>query len=487
MYGRNGTVRTLAEDLADLGLDANKVVGAVNDTHRAMVEGIALDPTGRPAGDASPRSYAEFGRTLLSESHNGGEPLTEKMWIKGAVKHPGRLRKALGVKEGEDISIAQVDGLIKKLSSKAKRSKDETSLLRAAILGKRLLLKSKKGKSLKTKVEDAIRARHADTVQEASFGLKRKPRGVEAMRARRKRALEYIKNRQTVKTQGKVFRATHKPRLRMLQKQKMARFGASGLARAHKAGFRVVQKRTEWDERLDALKATLGMAIVESKVQEMDQQPINHYAEAAFRIAVVAQYLGEIFDASGDPAGKQLMTLSTVAEELAQKITGEPTEEQEQTILRFIDGISAAMQVWEDAEFPSLLDSIEEGKCKGKGGKGKGKKDQEPTQPVAEAQEQSAISDIESFAGVLMSQAKDIAMATTSGNIRRVARHTVGLIRSVAQFAEMVDKTGKDVIGDSMRMELKMASKDAIESLKRVVSGVAEEKATPDSPATGVI
>ncbi len=34
--------------------------------------------------------------------------MAEKKWIAGAIKHPGALRKTLGVKEGETISEAKL-------------------------------------------------------------------------------------------------------------------------------------------------------------------------------------------------------------------------------------------------------------------------------------------------------------------------------------------------------------------------------------------
>lgn len=49
----------------------------------------------------------------------------KKKWIQGAIKHPGALRKALGVKEGEKISSAQL--------KKAEHSKTPTTRKRAQL------------------------------------------------------------------------------------------------------------------------------------------------------------------------------------------------------------------------------------------------------------------------------------------------------------------------------------------------------------------
>ena len=61
-------------------------------------------------------------------------------WIQDAVKRPGRVRKYLGVPEGEKIPMGKLDAAIAKLEGNTK-SDDEVSLLRALLLAKRFKTK----------------------------------------------------------------------------------------------------------------------------------------------------------------------------------------------------------------------------------------------------------------------------------------------------------------------------------------------------------
>ena len=62
--------------------------------------------------------------------------MSEKNWIKGAIKKPGALRKTLGAKKGEPIPVSKLE--------KASHSKNPTTAKRANLA---LTLRSmKKGK-----------------------------------------------------------------------------------------------------------------------------------------------------------------------------------------------------------------------------------------------------------------------------------------------------------------------------------------------------
>jgi len=71
-------------------------------------------------------------------------------WIQEAIKHPGALRKQLGVKKGKKIPLKKLNAIIKRLRKKAKGpkklSKAELTLLRRAILAKTLRKLRKKKK-----------------------------------------------------------------------------------------------------------------------------------------------------------------------------------------------------------------------------------------------------------------------------------------------------------------------------------------------------
>ena len=61
-------------------------------------------------------------------------------WIQDAVKRPGRVRKYLGVPEGEKIPMGELDAAIAKLEGNTKND-EEVSLLRALLLAKRFKTK----------------------------------------------------------------------------------------------------------------------------------------------------------------------------------------------------------------------------------------------------------------------------------------------------------------------------------------------------------
>ena len=61
-----------------------------------------------------------------------------KKWIQDAIKEPGRVRKYLGIPKGEDIPMSKLDAAIKKLKDKDDKSAEESSLLSALNLARRL-------------------------------------------------------------------------------------------------------------------------------------------------------------------------------------------------------------------------------------------------------------------------------------------------------------------------------------------------------------
>jgi len=67
---------------------------------------------------------------------------TAKEWIQDAISKPGRLHRHFGIPQDEKIPASKINGEIsrlhKKKEEKGSLSKEETSLLRALQLGKRL-------------------------------------------------------------------------------------------------------------------------------------------------------------------------------------------------------------------------------------------------------------------------------------------------------------------------------------------------------------
>ncbi len=64
--------------------------------------------------------------------------LSEKRSIADAVKDPNRVSRFLGVNNGDDIPVDRIDATIREMKGRTGRSKDETGMLRALMLAKRL-------------------------------------------------------------------------------------------------------------------------------------------------------------------------------------------------------------------------------------------------------------------------------------------------------------------------------------------------------------
>jgi len=92
-----------------------------------------------------PRRWASTENTMSSINR------VAENWIGPAIKEPGRLHKHFGIPEDKTIPMSKIKGEIAKLEKKEKRTKDETSLLRA--LNMAVTLKSKTAKNLPPNVE----------------------------------------------------------------------------------------------------------------------------------------------------------------------------------------------------------------------------------------------------------------------------------------------------------------------------------------------
>ena len=72
------------------------------------------------------------------------ESIQKKNWIKGAIEHPGALRKKLGKKEGEKITKADIAKEKKKIAADGKISASEKKEQKQLNLAKTLMSMGKK-------------------------------------------------------------------------------------------------------------------------------------------------------------------------------------------------------------------------------------------------------------------------------------------------------------------------------------------------------
>jgi len=79
---------------------------------------------------------------LLRVAQSIEKTVLAKKWVQDAIENPGRLHRHFGIPEGEKIPAEKINKEIARLHKKTegggKLSADETSLLRALQLGKRL-------------------------------------------------------------------------------------------------------------------------------------------------------------------------------------------------------------------------------------------------------------------------------------------------------------------------------------------------------------
>jgi len=413
-HPHNATVRPLDEELAEMGLNPDKVLSEI-DRNTAMLEGESplLDPAGLPEGSEDvPRSLAQYGSTLLDEKKKckkkedddeddddsdddgpegdeyegmgeGQDPepapepvsedvIVEKEWIAKAIKDPGRVRKYLGVPEGEKIPMAKIEAAIEKLKGQPD-SDEKKSLIGALVLAKRL--KSGIGEDVtEDQISDLLYLIDEGwELDEAGLGIVKKARGAAARLAKRMRHRAYLKSRGAMKLAAKIYRKKFKRKIKRREKMKLRRFGREGLAKLHKMGKRVVQrvtgkkKKKEWADTIASLQEEMGVmeetfGIQEPIDEDIEEREYSPTVEALLNAAETAMYLGEVFDAMGDEAGQVLLKLSDKAVDLADVIeaneNGEPTEEQEKHLDTVLDAVIKALGEYEDRGSPSLSEAI---------------------------------------------------------------------------------------------------------------------------------
>ena len=299
---------------------------------------------------------------------DAGDPeLVEAKWIQKAIKDPGRVREYLGVPDGETIPMAKLDAAIEKLKAVEEKTDEQQSLMSALVLAKRL----------KGGIDEGLDEDHiADllylidegweldegfqALDEVKFQITKKKRGAEARVLKRKRHREYLKHRGGFKMASKMYRKRFKRKIKRREKVKQRKFGSERLQKLHKQGKRVVM--AAWADQIASIQEELKLSESQANLtpQEDVDEPVSIVAEAALNAADTAWYLGEVFDAVGDEAGKLLMDLARKAVALADSIdeAGEPTEEQEQQLETVLNAVVRALAEYESMGSPSLGEAI---------------------------------------------------------------------------------------------------------------------------------
>jgi hypothetical protein len=196
---------------------------------------------------------------------------------------------------------------------------------------------------------------------EVTFSITRKRRGAEAIRAHLKRRREYISGRGAELRKGKQYRVHNKRQMMRVAIAKAAKYGKS-TEKLHAMGKRIIAKlggqgaKKEWSDKI----ASLREEIAGTAQAPITEAVIPVHSEAVFNAALLARYLGEVFDALGDEAGAELFKLSDVAVGMARDLEKVEALSDDQTskIEKLMEAMVTAMKEYDELGEPSLGDAI---------------------------------------------------------------------------------------------------------------------------------
>lgn len=349
-HPHNHTVRPLEEELAEMGLNPDKVLSEIERNTAALEGGPSpLDLGGLKEGDKTIRSLVEYGDSLKAE---------------GCDKPNGKKSKKAKTKKDDDADTEVDGGSDGDDGYEGMESTPDPDQDRIAEQKTLLMARLNEGDGEDITEEDAADLLYLiDEGWELDevFGVVKKIRGAAARIAKRVRHRAYLKVRGAKKLAAKIYRKKFKRKIKRGMTKKLRRFGRKGLEKLHKMGKRIVQK--SWadqianiQEELDAEAVTKDADIIEEEV--IEYAPI---VEAMYNAAETAMYLGEIFDAMGDDAGQVLLTLSDKAVDLGEAIEaneGDPTEDQEAKVETVLNAVIKALAEHEERGAPSLSEAI---------------------------------------------------------------------------------------------------------------------------------
>lgn len=162
------------------------------------------------------------------------------------------------------------------------------------------------------------------------------------------------------------------------QKKKLKKFGSAMLDKLHKMRKRIVMSDETPDTQslgentevspLQQLRQDLR-SIGQPKDQSEDQSERadvwNPYEEAAYNAAVLAGYLGEVFEMSGDTESADIMfNLSDEATDLSEMLDGFDEsdaldEDQEERLGKILEGIEKGLRLHEEMGRPTVDQVVE--------------------------------------------------------------------------------------------------------------------------------
>lgn len=311
MLTRDGvkSVRSIEEDLQEVGLKPTAVVGEIERMTQGLAEAKKNGGNAGPpvSGTAPPRSVEN---RALQESRTGGAPAGK----------PGR-------KSSE-----------KPVSETAPRDAK----------GKRVTLAEGARQALRDAGKDPA------ANQDEAFKVIKKIRKTAAMKLASR--LYRKAHKSAMRVASRVYRRRNKRKIAVRMKRKLKKFGRGLLQKLHKAGRRIVMSD---DSALANLREDLNS---NGGVASGDSQ--NQYEDAAHNAGVVSMLMAEVFEALGDQASADTMqALSDVSSDLADDLgklgaDGTMSESQDERLRKVLAQVVKGLKVYEGMGSPGLFDAI---------------------------------------------------------------------------------------------------------------------------------
>lgn len=172
--------------------------------------------------------------------------------------------------------------------------------------------------------------------------------------------------------QSRMYRKKNKRKIAKRQKKKLAKFGAKGLARLHKMRKRITMSAPAGSSLASLRESLSGSSSIAQLREDLatvgneaKSGNYNPYEEAAFNAGLLAYYLGEVFDVSGDTASAEAMfQVSDAAADLSQALDGlgeDDTlgEAQEQKLVAILESIQKGLRLHEEMGQPLVSQAMD--------------------------------------------------------------------------------------------------------------------------------
>lgn len=306
-------IRPLEEEMADVGLNPERTLGAMERSFGMLVQGsLPPDASGlkQEEGASVPRSIHEVGQALREDAEqppvdeaSGDEPSPVDQVVAAAMEGEG-------VPEGIVISEEELQEAFKIIRKMIKTASEKMQAKRA-----------------------------------------------------------YRKVRSKARKYAKQYYKRFKRKISKVRKRLRKRFGGeAGLKKARAGGKkRISTKMSGLDmisnlrEELEQAEARMAEAAAEPEAPEAQDPPVTPYEEAAIKAGLLLMYIGECFEEVDVDSAAAMFDLSDGAADIAEELMGVEVvdEETEQRLESLFIATARAMKAHHEVGSPTAMDVIE--------------------------------------------------------------------------------------------------------------------------------